>query len=174
MFTYRSSLCFPTPNYDVVHYSSEPPPPKFGPMPKLSPHRLWSRTALILGLMTIVWYNAGKKNETSLASVSDDIRFRGMKTKCSSGFDQAVSKYPACVPNHCGRIITDEIVSLQEIHALNDLVERVFKVAKQEAAAATVFDLTTGTLKYGGQTLDLIKANKTKRIFEDGDSLIFQ
>jgi hypothetical protein len=72
---------------------SQDPPPKFGPMPKLSPHRLWSRTALILGLMAVVWYNSGKKVETPFAKVEEALKYRTMKTKCSDSFDKHVKPF---------------------------------------------------------------------------------
>jgi len=161
---------------------SSPPPddsggqevhPKFGPMPKLSTHRLWSRTALILGLMAVVWYNSNRKNESSLASVKEDVRYKGMKTKCSAGFSSHVKKFTGCVPNHCGRLVSDEVVTNEEVYGWEDLISRGFKEAKFESAVS-ILDFSSGLVKIGGRTLDVYKLNKTKPVFRREDNLVFQ
>lgn len=68
---------------------------RYGPMPRFSKQRLWSRGILIIGLLIIVWYNSGKKNEQSFASIDEDINAKAMKTKCSADFDASVKPFPS-------------------------------------------------------------------------------
>ena len=71
---------------------------KYGPMPRFSKQRLWSRGILIVGLLVIVWYNSGKKNEVSFADFDEDINAKAMKTRCSPGLEAAVKPFPSELP----------------------------------------------------------------------------
>ncbi|ODM93377.1 2-oxoglutarate and iron-dependent oxygenase domain-containing protein 3 [Orchesella cincta] len=150
-----------------------PPKPKFGPMPRFSKQRLWSRGILITGLLVIVWYNSGKKNEQSFADFDEEITAKAMKTRCSSSHEAAVKPFSKCIPKQCGRFVVDNLFSPQEIYALKDLMERVFKEGKVEGAAS-VFDFQLGLMQLEGETVDLYKLNSTRKIFQKGDQIIYQ
>lgn len=68
---------------------------KYGPTPRFSKHRLVSRGILILGMLVIVWFNSGKKNEKAFAAFEDDLTAKAMKTKCSAGHEAAVKPFPS-------------------------------------------------------------------------------
>ncbi|CAL8142345.1 unnamed protein product [Orchesella dallaii] len=157
---------------DKEEAEDAPPKLKYGPMPRFSKQRLWSRGILITGLLVIVWYNSGKKNEQSFASFDEEITTKAMKTRCSPSLDEAVKPFPKCIPKQCGRFVVDNLFAPQEIYALKELMERIFNEGKVEGAA-TVFDLQLGIMQLEGETLDLFKLNSTKPIFQKSDQIIY-
>lgn len=64
-------------------------------MPRFSKQRLWSRGILIFGLLVVVWFNSGKKNEEAFAAFDDDLTAKAMKTRCSADHEAAVKPYPS-------------------------------------------------------------------------------
>lgn len=172
-------------------------------MPRFSKQRLWSRGILITGLLIIVWYNTGKKNEQPFASFHEDITAKAMKTRCSQGHEAAVKPFPSkitiiiwiirlwaikslfhmtwncitnfseCVPKQCGRFVVDNLFSPQEMYFLRDFMSRIFEEMKVEGAA-TVFDFHLGRLQFEGDSANLYQLNSTKQIFQKGDQLIYQ
>lgn len=92
---------------------------------------------------------------------------------CVSCANTGFKTFPECVPKHCGRFVVDNLFTHQEVYAIKDFMQRVFKEAKVEGAA-TVFDFHLGRLQYEGDSADLYKLNETKSIFQKGDLLIYQ
>lgn len=72
-----------------------------------------------------MWYfsNSGKQN-TNLAKQSELYNKRGQHVECSSEYLKDIQKYSGCIPNKCGRYISDKIVTQQEANILLQLAQR--------------------------------------------------
>lgn len=72
-----------------------------------------------------MWYFAkvGKQN-TNFAKQSELYGQRGQHVECSTKYLNDVKQYPGCVPNKCGRYVSDKIVTQQEADILRKLAQR--------------------------------------------------
>lgn len=96
---------------------------RFGPLPKFPHQRVWSRGVLIVGVLVYVWYTSGGK-ETSLAKYKEVLQHRGQKVECDDAYLEEIRQYAACVPKHCGRYVSDKLVTANE-------AEILLKIAKK-------------------------------------------
>lgn len=68
-------------------------PLRYGRMPTFSGQRLWSRSALILGLMTVVYYNSNHIQESSFGKYEETISGKAFETKCSNRIEAELKSY---------------------------------------------------------------------------------
>jgi len=79
-----------------------------------------------------------------------------------------------CIPKQCGRFISDELLSTQELLSLEQLATRYFIAAPPKGVGTTIFDFHSALLKFNDETIDLRKVNETKPIFKRSDLLVYQ
>lgn len=72
-----------------------------------------------------MWYFSkdGKQN-VSFAKQSESYNKRGQHIECSTAYLDDVQQYPGCLPNKCGRYVSDKIVTQQEAEILIKLAQR--------------------------------------------------
>lgn len=98
---------------------------KYGPLPKFGGQRIWSRGVLVLGILIYMWYfSKDNKQNVSLAKQSELYSKRGQHVDCSTEYLNDIKQYSGCVPNKCGRYISDKIVTQQEAEILLKLAQR--------------------------------------------------
>lgn len=97
---------------------------KFGPLPKFSTQRVWSRGVIIAGLMIYIWYTSKDGKETALATQKDILQQRGQSFQCDEEFKVEISQYPGCLPKKCGRYVSDRIVTTNEVDVLLHLAKK--------------------------------------------------
>lgn len=75
--------------------------------------------------MIYIWYfsKEGKQN-TNFAKQSELYNKRGQHIDCSTEYLNDIQQYPGCLPNTCGRYVSDKIVTQQESDILLNLAHR--------------------------------------------------
>lgn len=98
---------------------------KYGPIPRFGGQRLWSRSVIVVGILIYMWYFAkdGKSN-TNFAKHSELYINRGQHLECGKEYIEDIKQYLGCVPNKCGRYVSDKIVTQQESDVLLKLAQR--------------------------------------------------
>lgn len=98
---------------------------KYGPLPKFSGQRIWSRGVLVLGILIYMWHFSKTGNvNINLAIQSELYTKRGQNVECSTDYMKDVKQYSGCIPVKCGRYVSDKIVTQQETDILLKLAER--------------------------------------------------
>lgn len=71
-----------------------------------------------------------------LAKQNDMYNRRGQIIECSTEYLDDIKQYPGCIPQKCGRYVSDKIVTTHEVEILLQLATRgkrffynIFKVA---------------------------------------------
>lgn len=64
-------------------------------MPTFPKQRLWSRTILILGVLTVIYFNTNNKTtkESMFASSDENYPGRAFETKCSPDYEQNTAPF---------------------------------------------------------------------------------
>ncbi|XP_001605079.1 2-oxoglutarate and iron-dependent oxygenase domain-containing protein 3 [Nasonia vitripennis] len=147
--------------------------PKYGPHVTFPYQRVWSRCVLILGVMLVVWYNSRNGKEVSFARQKDVLVSRTQHVDCSTDYKAEIDKYPGCVPEKCGRVVSDKLVSASEADTLLQLAKNGFKYGGSDGGASTL-DLQSGALSKGTKFIDVYRLSDAKKIFNSADFAIYK
>ncbi|CAK9819035.1 2-oxoglutarate and iron-dependent oxygenase domain-containing protein 3 [Anthophora quadrimaculata] len=146
---------------------------KYGPFVKFPYQRVWSRCSLIFAVLFIVWYNSRQGKEIYLAKQKEILLSRTQNVECSSDYESEISKYPECVPEKCGRIISDKLVSSTETDVLLKIAVNGLNLGGSDGGAS-ILDLHSGILSKGQGFINIYKLPEAKKIFNSADFAIYK
>lgn len=146
---------------------------KFGPMPSFKHQRVWSRIVVLIGLAIYIWYFATRTKMSNLGFQKDKHDLRGHVVICSSDYEQELSAYPQCFPKHCGRYISDKIVSESEMNILLNLAKEGIALGGSDGGAS-ILDLHSGALSYGTKFINIYSLEESKGIFTKGNLAVYK
>lgn len=146
---------------------------KYGPAVSFPYQRVWSRCIMIFGVLLIVWYNSKQGKEVSLAKQKDVLVSRSQSFDCSADYRAELETYPGCVPEKCGRIVTDKLVSATEVDVLLKLAKNGLDLADSDGSVS-ILDLHSGALSKGQGFMNVYKLPATKKIFNNVDIAIYR
>lgn len=146
---------------------------KYGPPVSFRYQRVWSRCILILGILLIVWYNSRNGKELSLAKQTDVLVSRTQNVDCSAEYKTELEKYPGCVPEKCGRVVTDKLISTTEVDILLKIAKNGLDLAGSDGSAS-ILDLHSGALSKGVDFINIYKLPTAKKIFNSMDLAIYR
>ncbi|KYN15122.1 PREDICTED: 2-oxoglutarate and iron-dependent oxygenase domain-containing protein 3-like [Trachymyrmex cornetzi] len=152
---------------------SKPVELKYGPIISFPYQRVWSRCVLILGVLLIVWYNNRQGKEVYLAKQKDVLVSRTQNVDCSMDYRDELEKYSGCVPEKCGRVVTDKLVSTTEADVLLKLAKSGIDLAGSDGGAS-ILDLHSGALSKSQGFINIYKLPEAKKIFNSIDSAIYK
>ncbi|XP_076682824.1 2-oxoglutarate and iron-dependent oxygenase domain-containing protein 3 [Andrena cerasifolii] len=146
---------------------------KYGPFVTFPYQRVWSRCALILAVLFIVWYNSRQGKEVYLAKQKEILLSRTQHVECSDDFKAETSEYPECVPEKCGRIVTDKLVSSTETDILLKIAVSGLNLGGSDGGAS-ILDLHSGALSKGQSFVDIYALPEARKIFNSADFAIYK
>lgn len=121
-------------------------------------HRTLAKGVMGAGVLVVVLWSKFHQDSTSqsLASVGEVVsEKRSQQFLCSPAYKKEILALdPSCLPTKCGRLVTDELVSIDEAHQL-------LKIAKKGlakgggAGGASILDLHSGALSHGEAFINL-------------------
>lgn len=152
---------------------NKPVKSKFGPSLSFPYQRVWSRCILILGVLFIVWYNSRQGKEISLAKQKDVLVSRAQNLDCSEEYKNELNQFPGCVPEKCGRVVTDKLVTSTESDVLLRLVTNGMSLGGSDGGA-TILDLHSGALSKGSKFVNIYALEEKEKIFNAADFAIYK
>lgn len=97
----------------------------------------------------IVYFTSSKEKTTTLAGIKEILSLREHKVDCSPdtfSSDDAIM-FASCVPSHCGRFASDNVISETELIKLKDLTTNIFhKFFNDDDESSLTFDLHSESL----------------------------
>lgn len=147
--------------------------PKYGPVPTFPYQRVWSRCILIVGVLFIVWYNSKDGKEISLARQKDVLLTRIQNVECSDDYKAELNKYSGCVPEKCGRIVTDKLISSTESDVLLRIAINGLNLGGSDGGAS-ILDLHSGALSKGSGFVNIYTLDAAKKIFNSADFALYR
>ena len=78
-----------------------------------------------------------------------------------------------CVPKHCGRVVSDKLVSGTEADYLLSIAKRGMAVGGSEGGA-TILDLHSGALSQGRNFVNIYNLNSAKDVFKKTDFTFYK
>lgn len=146
---------------------------KFGPSITFPYQRVWSRCILILGVLFIVWYNSRQGKEVYLAKQKDVLVNRIQNVECSKEYTNELNQFPGCVPEKCGRVVTDKLVTATETDVLLRLATNGMSLGGSDGGA-TILDLHSGALSKGSKFVNIYEIEGKAKVFDAADFAIYK
>uniref|UniRef100_A0A182WH70 RRM domain-containing protein n=1 Tax=Anopheles minimus TaxID=112268 RepID=A0A182WH70_9DIPT len=127
-------------------------------------HQMWARIVLMVGIAAIVYFTTFRTREKKFATQREVLELRTQPLDCSRPYLDEISKFAGCIPNQCGRFVSDKIVSPAEAGILLDLARAGFELG-QSAGGASILDLHSGALSKGTQFVNVYRLPEAKKLF---------
>lgn len=137
--------------------------PDLGKATQSTTHRIWTRSVMILSIMTVVYFYTKDTKEIKFAPVKETIPLRMQNVPCSEKFLSEMKEFPKCVPSYCGRFVTDSLITKTENQILVNLAKEVFKHGGS-SGGASVLDLHSGALSQGEKFINVYSLPEAKEI----------
>lgn len=123
--------------------------------PIVSTRRIVTRAALSLALVGVLYISAKWKPQfasTSLAGVAESLTLRSQAVPCSEDYVEERKLFSECAPKKCGRLVSDSVVTANEVLVLLRIAQRGLSLGRSDGGAS-ILDLHSGLLKQKGKLL---------------------
>lgn len=124
-------------------------------------------------MLFIVWYNSKQGKEVHLAKQKEILLIRRQYVECSNDYKTEMNEYPECVPEKCGRLVTDKLVSSTETDILLKIAVNGLNLGGSEGGAS-ILDLHSGALSKGLDFINIYTLPETKKILNRPDFAIYK
>ncbi|CAG0890271.1 unnamed protein product [Cyprideis torosa] len=140
----------------------------------ISESRVFSRVVIVLTILTIAFLmkkedherTSGEITWVSHNAISEDA---SQWVKCADDYSAEDRKtYEGCISERCGRLVTDQLVTEEEVDVLLSLAQKVMAKAGG-SGGATIMDLHSGALSSGDKFVDLYQFQEIKELISEGD-----
>lgn len=123
--------------------------------------------------MCVVYFYSTKDKETKFALANEDVILRVHRFDCSKSYLAEVTEFPKCVPEHCGRFVSDSLVDSMEVEKLREIAEQGFKLSNS-SGGASILDLHSGAISHGENFINLYKLEKAEGLFKKDHLLTYK
>lgn len=123
--------------------------------PLVSTKRIVARSALSLALIGVLYISAQWKSQpasTVLAGVGESVTLKSQMVPCSQDYVEERKRYSDCAPRKCGRVVSDSVVTTNEVLVLLRIARKGFSLGRSEGGAS-ILDLHSGLLNQKGTVL---------------------
>ena len=110
--------------------------------------RIWTRLIIVGAVFIIAYFTSNKDKERKFATIRESLILRAQNVDCATDYLNEITQYANCVPNKCGRFVTDSLVNDQEANALIDLAKRGMAFGGG-SGGVSILDLHSGALSKG-------------------------
>ncbi|KAF5269513.1 hypothetical protein FQA39_LY08702 [Lamprigera yunnana] len=136
-------------------------------------HRIWSRFVIVVGAIVYIWYTSKDGQETTLAHQREVLQQRGQAFECDKDYLDEIKNFAGCIPNKCGRYVSDKIVTLNDVETLLKIAKRGFALGGSDGGAS-ILDLHSGALSLGETFVNIYSLDKAKQIFNAPDLVAYR
>lgn len=128
---------------------------------------------MIVGVLLVVWYNSKQGKEVALAKQKDVLISRIHNVDCSVSYKTELETYPGCIPERCGRVVTDKLASTTEVDILLKVAKTGLDLGGSDGGAS-ILDLHSGALSKGRGFVNIYKLPEAKEIFNSVNLAIYR
>lgn len=125
-------------------------------------YRIWTRLIVVAAVLIIAYFTQSKEKERKFAIRRESIIFRSQNVDCDKDYLNEITELRSgCVPNKCGRFVTDSLVNESEAVALLELAQAGFRYGGS-SGGASILDLHSGALSQGESFVNIYKLAEAK------------
>lgn len=109
---------------------------------------------IVAAVLIIAYFASNKDRERKFATRRESIIIRAQNVDCSTEYLNEITQFVTCVPNKCGRFVTDSLVTDKEANALIELAKRGISFGGG-SGGVSILDLHSGALSKGRNFIDI-------------------
>lgn len=128
---------------------------------RFTSYRIWTRLVICAAVMIIGYFLSGRDKERKFALRKESIIFRSQNLDCSPEYLSELLEFKSCMPNKCGRFVTDSLVVDKEVKILLDLAKTGLSFGGG-SGGASILDLHSGALSKGETFVNIYKLPEAK------------
>lgn len=136
------------------------------PAARLTSYRIWTRLVIVVAVLIIAYFTSNKDKERKFATRRESIILRAQNVDCATDYLSEIAEFSNCVPNKCGRFVTDSLVTDAEAALLLDLAKRGLSFGGS-SGGASILDLHSGALSKGEDFVNIYKLPEAKGFLND-------
>lgn len=136
-------------------------------------YRIWTRLIVVAAVLIIAYFTQSKEKERKFATRRESIIFRSQNVDCDKDYLNEIAGYRTCVPNKCGRFVTDSLVNESEAVALLELAQAGF-VYGGSSGGASILDLHSGALSQGESFINIYRLAEAKGFLNDNALTVYK
>ncbi|RZF44545.1 hypothetical protein LSTR_LSTR002318 [Laodelphax striatellus] len=111
--------------------------------------------------------------ERHLAKQTEHIDVRSGDVPCSEKYKAEIQAFPGCVPVRCGRMVSDKLVTPEEVDHVLEIGKRGLNLGGSDGGAS-ILDLHSGALSHGKSFVNIYKIDEAKDLFTASDFKIYK
>lgn len=131
------------------------------PAARLTSYRVWTRLVIVVAVLIIAYFTSNKDRERRFATRKESIIFRAQDLDCATDYLNEIAEFSTCVPNKCGRFVTDSLVNEQEVKILLDLAKKGLSFGGG-SGGVSILDLHSGALSKGTNFVNIYTLPEAK------------
>lgn len=121
---------------------------------------------IVVAVLIIAYFTSNKDKERKFATRRESIILRAQNVDCATDYLSEIAEFSNCVPNKCGRFVTDSLVTDAEAALLLDLAKRGLSFGGS-SGGASILDLHSGALSKGEDFVNIYKLPEAKGFLND-------
>lgn len=128
---------------------------------RFTSYRIWTRLVICAAVVIIGYFLAGRSKERKFALRKENIIFRSQSLECSPDYLNELTAFKSCMPNKCGRFVSDSLVIDKEVKILLDLAKTGLSFGGGNGGAS-ILDLHSGALSKDESFINIYKLPQAK------------
>lgn len=124
--------------------------------------------------MIIVYFSQQKEKERKFAKQRETISYRSQKLSCSPSYTAEISEFPECVPEMCGRFVSDSLVTEKEADILLNLAKASLKFGGSSSGGASILDLHSGALSKDKAFVNIYQIKEAEQVFTQESLVVYK
>lgn len=139
-------------------------------IPATSPiyQKILSRCVTVFAVLTVVYFTSKNGKEISFAKQNEILRVRSQNVDCSESFKKDLLSFPRCMPEKCGRFVSDGLVTTGEADSLLNIAQKGIALGGSDGGAS-ILDLHSGALSRGRSFVNVYSLENAKDVFNKAD-----
>lgn len=111
---------------------------------------------IVIAVVIIGYFSSNKDKERRFATIKESIIFRSQNLECAPEYLQEIQEFKGCIPDKCGRFVTDSIASKDEVELLLELAKTGMSYGGG-SGGASILDLHSGALSKDESFINIYK-----------------
>lgn len=128
---------------------------------------------IIAAVLVIGYFTSSKDKERKFALRRESIIFRSQDLTCADDYAMELNRFENCLPEKCGRFVTDSLVVKEEVDALLDVAKRGFEFGGSDGGAS-ILDLHSGALSKGDTFINIFTLPEAKHFLDANVLLVYK
>lgn len=116
---------------------------------------------IAVSVLIIAYFLSNKNKERKFATRRESIILRAQNVDCSTDYLNEITQFTMCVPNKCGRFVSDSVANAQETSALIDLAKRGFSFGGG-SQGVSILNFHSGALSKGKDFVNIYTLPEAK------------